>query len=264
MANHSPYLNGRTSSHLNPVRYPLFVWRFVSGLSGQNTTYTITAASEREARLQLKPQLSAVRLIFAARIRVQTEKPVTGMTSEDFCKNRLPEKFIRAYACPAPHKTGAGFDSLIVRAGSRYVSDKRFFCARNPSCNRIIMAGRDGETVRSAGSSNASLSTLSRPATMFDSVLARLLNLVRGAANMANHFPYLNGRTSSHLNPVRYPLFVWRFVSGLSGQSDQNNTTYTITAASEREARLQLKPQLSAVRLIFAARIRLPEGTHHV
>ncbi|ELS9555476.1 host cell division inhibitor Icd-like protein [Salmonella enterica] len=178
------------------------------------------------------------------------------MTSEDFCKNRLPEKIIRAYACPAPHKTGAGFDSLIKKAGSRYVSDKRFFCARNPSCNRIIMAGRDGETARSAGSFLTSLSTLLRPATMFDSVLARLLKLKKGAANMANHFPYLNGRTSSHLTPVRYPLFVWRFVSG------QNNITHTIIAASEREARLQL--QLPAVRLIFAARIRLLEGAHHV
>ncbi|EJY0729272.1 host cell division inhibitor Icd-like protein [Salmonella enterica] len=183
------------------------------------------------------------------------------MTSEDFCKNRLPEKINRAYACPAPHKTGAGFDSLNITAGSRSVSDKRFFCARNPSCDRIIMAGCDGETARSAGSCNASLSTLSRPATMFDSVLARLRKFITGAANMANHSPYLNRRTSSHLNPVRYPLFVWRFVSGLS---DQNNTTYTITAASEREARLQLKPQLPAVRLIFAARIRLPEGAHHV
>ncbi|EGM5674419.1 host cell division inhibitor Icd-like protein [Salmonella enterica] len=182
------------------------------------------------------------------------------MTSEDFCKNRLPEKFIRAYACPAPHKMGAGFDSLNNQAGSRSVSDKRFFCARNPSCDCIIMAGRDGETARSAGSLIASLSTLSRPATMFDSVLARLLKQNQGAANMANYSPYLNGCTSSHLNSVRYPLFVWRFVSGLSGQ----NATYTITAASEREARLQLKPQLSAVRLIFAARIRLPEGTHHV
>ncbi|EIL8134907.1 host cell division inhibitor Icd-like protein [Salmonella enterica] len=178
------------------------------------------------------------------------------MTSEDFCKNRLPEKFIRAYACPAPHKTGAGFDSLNDKAGSRYVSDKRFFCARNPSCDRIIMAGRDGETARSAGSFIASLSTLSRPATMFDSVLARLRKSDKGAANMANYFPYLNGRTPSHLNPVRYPLFVWRFFSC------QQSTYHTVTAASEREARLQLR--LSAVRLIFAARIRLPEGAHHV
>ncbi|EJG8587867.1 host cell division inhibitor Icd-like protein [Salmonella enterica] len=177
------------------------------------------------------------------------------MTSEDFCKNRLPEKINRAYPCPAPHKTGAGFSSLNDKAGSRYVSDKRFFCARNPSCNCIIMAGRDGETARSAGSFIASLLTLSRPATTFSSVLARLRKSDKEAANMANHFPYLNGCTSSHLNPVRYPLFVWRFVSG-------QNTTHTIIAASEREARLQL--QLPAVRLIFAARIRLLEGAHHV
>ncbi|EGZ4101778.1 host cell division inhibitor Icd-like protein [Salmonella enterica subsp. enterica serovar Abaetetuba] len=45
-------------------RRPCFVWRFVSG---QNATYTTTAASEREARLQLP----AGRLVFAARIRVQ-------------------------------------------------------------------------------------------------------------------------------------------------------------------------------------------------
>ncbi|EJY0727998.1 host cell division inhibitor Icd-like protein [Salmonella enterica] len=48
------------------------------------------------------------------------------------------------------------------------------------------------------------------------------------------------------------PLFVWRFVSG------QNSTCFTTTAASEREARLQLP----AVRLVFAARIRVEE-VHH-
>ncbi|EAW9081161.1 host cell division inhibitor Icd-like protein [Salmonella enterica] len=48
------------------------------------------------------------------------------------------------------------------------------------------------------------------------------------------------------------PCFVRRFVS------DQKSTCLTITAASEREARLQLP----ALRLVFAARIRL-EGVHH-
>ncbi|EAA1780649.1 host cell division inhibitor Icd-like protein [Salmonella enterica] len=46
------------------------------------------------------------------------------------------------------------------------------------------------------------------------------------------------------------PCFVWRFVSG------QNAATYTTTAASEREARLQLPD----VRLVFAARIRVNGG----
>ncbi|ELZ9982163.1 host cell division inhibitor Icd-like protein [Salmonella enterica] len=44
--------------------HPLFVWRF---WSCQNATYTTTATSEREARLQLP----AVRLVFVARIRVE-------------------------------------------------------------------------------------------------------------------------------------------------------------------------------------------------
>ncbi|EPC4821924.1 host cell division inhibitor Icd-like protein [Salmonella enterica] len=170
-----------------------------------------------------------------------------------FCLQGLTLPRVLVYRYPAPYKTGAGFSSLTAIAGSRSISDKRFFCARNPSCDRVIMAGRDGETARSAGFYSASLLTLLRPATTFSSVLARFLNLAIGAANMAIS-PHLDGRTSSHLNPVRYPLFVWRFVSG------QNNTTHTIIAASEREARLQLP----AVRLIFAARIRLLEGAHHV
>ncbi|EFP2746176.1 host cell division inhibitor Icd-like protein [Salmonella enterica] len=45
---------------------PCFVWRFVSG---QNATYTTTAASEREARSRLAVS-AAGRLVFAARIRV--------------------------------------------------------------------------------------------------------------------------------------------------------------------------------------------------
>lgn len=53
-------------------------------------------------------------------------------------------------------------------------------------------------------------------------------------------------------SPCPYPLFIWRFFSG------QNSTYLTTTAASEHEARLQLP----AVRLVFAARIRL-KGIHH-
>lgn len=91
----------------------------------------------------------------------------------------------RGYRFPAPYKTGAGFSSLIVRAGSRYVSDMRFFCARYTTLPRI-MAGCSGEALRPAGSSYASLLTPLRLATPFSSVLARLHTPVRGAANMAN------------------------------------------------------------------------------
>ncbi|EOX1924012.1 host cell division inhibitor Icd-like protein [Salmonella enterica] len=170
-----------------------------------------------------------------------------------FCLQGLTLPRVLAYRYSAPYKTGAGFSSLNITAGSRLVSDTRFFCARYTTLPRI-MAGRSGGALALAGFRYASLLTPLRLATPFSSVLARLLKFITEAANMANHFPYLNGRTSSHLNPVRYPLFIWRFVSG------QNNTTHTIIAASEREARLQLP----AVRLIFAARIRLLEGAHHV
>lgn len=98
-----------------------------------------------------------------------------------FCLQGLTLPRLLAYRYSAPYKTGAGFDSLIITAGSRLVSDMRFFYARNTTLPRI-MAGRSGEALRPAGSCNASLSTLLRLATMFDSVLARLLKLITGAA----------------------------------------------------------------------------------
>ncbi|EMV0393317.1 host cell division inhibitor Icd-like protein, partial [Salmonella enterica] len=69
---------------------------------------------------------------------------------------------------------------------------------------------------------------------------ARLQKSALEAANMAK------------ATPCPYPLFIWRFFSG------QNSTYLTTTAASEREARLQLP----AVHLVFVARIRL-EGSYH-
>lgn len=83
----------------------------------------------------------------------------------------------------APHRA-TGFDSLTVKAGSRSVSVKRFFCARYTTLPRI-MAGCSGEALRPAGSFDASLSTLLRLATTFDSVLARLPKQSKEAANMA-------------------------------------------------------------------------------
>ncbi|EBS9452752.1 host cell division inhibitor Icd-like protein [Salmonella enterica] len=167
-------------------------------------------------------------------------------------KNRLPVSVAGLYIPVAGVNPPAGFDSLNVRAGSRLIFDMRFFCARKTTHTRI-MAGRDGEAFAPAGSSYASLSTLLRLATPFDSVVTRLLQSVRGAVTMAiSTRP--QGRTSSHLNPINKrnkPLFVWRFFSG------QNSTYLTTTATSEREAL-----QLPAVRLVFVARIRT-EGVNH-
>ncbi|ECE7748602.1 host cell division inhibitor Icd-like protein [Salmonella enterica subsp. enterica serovar Ngili] len=154
-------------------------------------------------------------------------------------KNRLPVCVAGLYIpCVAPRRA-TGFSSLNTIAGSRLISVKRYFYARNPSCDRI-MAGRDGEAFAPAGFYGASLLTLSRLATPFSSEVARLLKTTIGVPAMVN------------ASPCPYPLFIWRFYSR------QNSTYLTTTAASEHEARLQLP----AVRLVFVARIRL-EGIHH-
>ncbi|EPC4782440.1 host cell division inhibitor Icd-like protein [Salmonella enterica] len=150
-------------------------------------------------------------------------------------KNRLPVCVAGLYIPVAGVNPPAGFSSLNRIAGSRLISDMRFFCARNTTY-APIMAGRDGEAFAPAGSYSASLLTPSRLATPFSSEVARLQKFRIGVPAMAK------------ANPCPYPLFIWRFFSG------QNATTYTTTATSEREARLQLP----AVRLVFAARIRLP------
>ncbi|EKZ3298420.1 hypothetical protein WJV12_005485 [Salmonella enterica] len=94
-------------------------------------------------------------------------------------KNRLPVCVAGLYIpCVAPHRA-TGFDSLITRAGSRYVSVKRYFYARYSTLTRI-MAGRDGEALAPAGFSSTSLSTSSRLATPFDSEVARLHKITRG------------------------------------------------------------------------------------
>ncbi|ENP4448818.1 host cell division inhibitor Icd-like protein [Escherichia coli] len=152
-----------------------------------------------------------------------------------YCLTRF---FVMAYRLPAPHKTGAGFSSLIVEAGSRYISVMRFFCARNSTLPRI-MAGRNGGAFALAGFFYASLLTLLRPATMFSSVLARLRKSVEGAAKMA-----ISTR----------PDFIWRFMQC----HGKNIRLHTVTAASEREARALLPVS----RLVFVARIRVREACH--
>ncbi|EBT1696503.1 hypothetical protein CIH92_14585 [Salmonella enterica] len=116
------------------------------------------------------------------------------------CKNRLPVSTSGRYISCVIHMM-TGFSSLTNIAGSRDISDMRYFYARNSSCDRI-MAGRDGEALAPAGSYVAGLLTLLRLATPFSSVVARLLISNIGASNMAIS-ARLQGRTSSHLNLSR-------------------------------------------------------------
>ncbi|EFC3610621.1 host cell division inhibitor Icd-like protein [Escherichia coli] len=152
-------------------------------------------------------------------------------------KNRLQKIITGLYASRVTHMV-TGFDSLNQIADSRLHSDMRFFCVRKPTHTRI-MAGRDGGAFALAGFYLASLSTLLRLATMFDSVVARLLNQQIGAFHMA---------VSTR------PYFVWRFMQC----QEKQTSLFTVTAATEREARAQLPH----AHLIFVARIR--QGVNHV
>ena len=151
-------------------------------------------------------------------------------------KNMLIASSFGLYDAGVAHMA-TGFDSLNTVADSRLHSDMRFFCVRKPTHTRI-MAGRNGGAFALAGLYSASLSTLLRLATMFDSVVARLLKITVGAFHMA-----VSAR----------PYFVWRFMQCLT----DSIAIFTVTAATEREARAQLPH----AHLIFVARIR-QEASH--
>lgn len=151
-------------------------------------------------------------------------------------KNCLQKIITGLYASPVAHMA-TGFSSLNQIADSRLHSDMRFFCVRKPTHTRI-MAGRNGGASALAGSYLASLLTPLRLATMFSSVVARLLTSSKGAFHMA---------------VFTRPYFVWRFMQCLT----DSIAIFTVTAATEREARAQLPH----AHLIFVARIR--QGVTH-
>ncbi|EFA2307191.1 host cell division inhibitor Icd-like protein [Escherichia coli] len=151
-------------------------------------------------------------------------------------KNMLIASSFGLYDAGVAHMA-TGFSSLNSKADSRLHSDMRFFCVRKPTHTRI-MAGRNGGAFALAGSFAASLLTLLRLATMFSSVVARLLTSSKGAFHMA-----VSAR----------PYFVWRFMQCLT----DSIAIFTVTAATEHEARAQLPH----AHLIFVARIR-QEVTH--
>ena len=111
-------------------------------------------------------------------------------------KKRLPVCVAGLYIPAAGANPPAGFDSLNTIAGSRLISAKRYFYARNPSCDRI-MAGHGGGALALAGSYSASLSTLPCLATSFDSVVVRLQQKTIGAVIMANSAHLLSPHTST-------------------------------------------------------------------
>ena len=151
-------------------------------------------------------------------------------------KNMLIASSFGLYDAGVVHMA-TGFSSLNTKADSRLHSDMRFFCVRKPTHTRI-MAGRNGGAFALAGFYVASLLTLLRLATPFSSVVARLLTSNIGAFHMA-----VSAR----------PYFVWRFMQCHHSNID----VFTVTAATEHEARAQLPH----THLIFVTLIR--EGVSH-
>lgn len=151
-------------------------------------------------------------------------------------KNMLIASSFGLYDAGVTHMV-TGFSSLNTKADSRLHSDMRFFCVRKPTHTRI-MAGRNGGAFALAGFFGSSLLTLLRLATPFSSVVARLLIKTKGAFHMA-----VSAR----------PYFVWRFMQCHHSNID----VFTVTAATEREARAQWPH----AHLVFVARIR--QGVRH-
>ncbi|EAB3768080.1 hypothetical protein EGY58_01470 [Salmonella enterica] len=80
-------------------------------------------------------------------------------------KNRLPAFGALGYISPAPHKTGAGFRSLLtVQAHNR--ASGFFTCKASSRLFVHIMAGRTGEPQGSPGSWTAGTANLVRLATL--------------------------------------------------------------------------------------------------
>ncbi|EDV5020179.1 host cell division inhibitor Icd-like protein [Salmonella enterica subsp. enterica serovar Ball] len=166
----------------------------------------------------------------------------------DTVKKSLPVSRFGRYIPAAGVNPPAGFSSLNTIAGSRLISDMRFFCARNPSCSRI-MAGRDGEAFAPAGFYGASLLTPSRLATPFSSEVARLLKTTIGVPAMAN------------ATPCPYPLFIWLFAAvSRADLTDHTPHMVRITAPDEQTARRSL---VGRYVLSFAGRIPAQEAKHH-
>ena len=151
---------------------------------------------------------------------------VTAWTERE-ARNRCPSGCVAVFAARI---------RLNTSGGQPPTSDKRFFCVRKPTHTRI-MAGRNGGAFVLAGFQMTSLLTLLRLATMFSSVVERLLKIHLGAFHMA-----VSAR----------PYFVWRFMQCLT----DSIAIFTVTAATEREARAQLPH----AHLIFVARIRQGGG----
>ncbi|ELB8517287.1 ash family protein [Salmonella enterica] len=117
-------------------------------------------------------------------------------------KNRLPPSALMGYISPVPHKTGAGFRSLLTVQAHNRASG--FFTCKASSRPFRIMAGRTGEPQGSPGSWTAGTANLVRLATPSFAALDGELPLsVQGSSSWqtVNNASAAHRRIASTLKP---------------------------------------------------------------
>ncbi|MDZ4882431.1 host cell division inhibitor Icd-like protein [Escherichia coli] len=156
-------------------------------------------------------------------------------------KNQLIASVENGYDSRAPHKTGAGIGVL----GKTEAHNTRPACFFVPHSHTLSMVGCTG------AEQSAPVSSVSGYANPVQSATSEIgvsgggyLNHTEEAATMATVPALAHSQT----------VFIWRFMQCHHSNID----IFTVTAATEREARAQLPH----AHLIFVARIR--QGVNHV
>lgn len=177
-------------------------------------------------------------------------RPETG-PGRSYAQNQytgVAARLKRRYSYLAGANPPAGFDSLNASADNRRQSVMRYFYVRNkPSCAQI-MVGRSGGALRLAGFISASLSTLLRLTTPFDSGLVRLINFANEAAAMV-----------ATLTPLP-PEFTFHFLAVRRADLHDKPHRESVTAPDELTARRHLARDFV---LLFAGRTPV-QGVRHV
>lgn len=162
-----------------------------------------------------------------------------GVNLQNSANTHLPFAVDGRYAFSADANSLARGESLKANADNRTFSVMRYFYVRRKPSYAQIMVGRDRGALRLAGFISASLSTLLRLTTPFESGLVRLINFANEAAAM------VATPTQTH------PKYQYRFMALDRTDRQAKPCKIIIEATSEHEARKVLAPHyilsLSAV-----------------
>ena len=183
-------------------------------------------------------------LIGKGKARLSDINPIRLISADfksDLC--RLQSKSKSGYIHGSPAQSGAGFDSLNNHADIHRT--KRFFYVRSKLSYAHIMVGRSGGASALAGFMIASLSTLLRLTTPFDSGLVRF--------KKPNHEAVIMTATPTRI------YFKFLFLAVLRADTHSKPHRQSIIATDEHTARQQLANRFV---LSFAGRLPVQEVSH--